>query len=48
MDIRTIPIEKINPASYNPRIDLQPGDLEYEALKQSMKRFGAVEPISLE
>lgn len=45
MDIRTIPVEKINPAPYNPRIDLQPDDPEYEALKQSMKRFGAVEPL---
>ncbi|MCY8178847.1 ParB N-terminal domain-containing protein [Bacillus haynesii] len=45
MIIKSIPIEKINPAAYNPRIDLQPGDPEYEALKQSMKRFGAVEPL---
>lgn len=26
MDIRTISVEKINPAPYNPRIDLQPGE----------------------
>ncbi|MED0726113.1 transcriptional regulator, partial [Aneurinibacillus aneurinilyticus] len=26
MDIRKIPVEKINPAPYNPRIDLQPGE----------------------
>ena len=45
MIIKKIPIEKINPAPYNPRIDLQPGDPEYEALKQSMTRFGAVEPL---
>ncbi|MED2976603.1 site-specific DNA-methyltransferase [Bacillus swezeyi] len=45
MKIEKIKIEKINPAPYNPRIDLQPGDPEYEALKQSMKRFGAVEPL---
>ncbi|MCY9286775.1 ParB N-terminal domain-containing protein, partial [Bacillus licheniformis] len=45
MNIREIPVEKINPAAYNPRIDLQPGDPEYEALKQSMTRFGAVEPL---
>nr|WP_302053290.1 hypothetical protein [Bacillus haynesii] len=42
MNIREIPVEKINPAAYNPRIDLQPVDPEYEALKQSMTRFGAV------
>ena len=45
MIIKKIPIEKINPAPYNPRIDLQTGDPEYEALKQSMTRFGAVEPL---
>ncbi|MEC0714490.1 ParB N-terminal domain-containing protein, partial [Bacillus haynesii] len=45
MNIREIPVEKINPAAYNPRIDLQPVDPEYEALKQSMTRFGAVEPL---
>ncbi|MEC0553801.1 transcriptional regulator [Bacillus haynesii] len=45
MNIREILVEKINPAAYNPRIDLQPGDPEYEAFKQSMTRFGAVEPL---
>lgn len=29
MDIRTLPEEKINSAINNPRIDLQPSDLEY-------------------
>lgn len=24
MDIQSIPIEQINPAAYNPRVDLQP------------------------
>jgi len=45
MEIRKIPIEKLNPAAYNPRKDLQPGDLEYEKLKRSMQEFGYVEPI---
>ena len=45
MEIRKIPIEKINPAAYNPRKDLQPGDPEYEKLKRSMQEFGYVEPI---
>jgi len=36
MNIREIPVEKINPAAYNPRIDLQPGDPEYEALKPTL------------
>ncbi|MCY7944497.1 hypothetical protein MOC26_14550 [Bacillus spizizenii] len=33
MDIKTLPEEKINSATNNPRIDLQPSDLEYDALK---------------
>ncbi|WP_181217391.1 MULTISPECIES: hypothetical protein [Bacillus] len=43
MDIRTISVEKINPAPYNPRIDLQPGDLEYDALKKSIEQFGYID-----
>lgn len=45
MEIRKIPISMINPAPYNPRIDLQPGDPEYEKLKRSIQEFGCVEPI---
>ncbi|MHA2856912.1 transcriptional regulator [Paenibacillus lautus] len=45
MDIRVISIEQINAAAYNPRVDLQPGDPEYEKLKQSIEAFGYVEPI---
>ncbi|TSI19901.1 transcriptional regulator [Bacillus sp. HY001] len=45
MDIRRIPTDKINPAPYNPRIDLQPGDAEYEKLKQSVEQFGYVQPL---
>jgi len=45
LDIQKIPIEKINPAKYNPRKDLKPGDPEYEKLKKSIETFGYVEPI---
>lgn len=45
MRIETIPIERINPAPYNPRIDLRPGDLAYERLRRSMDEFGCVEPL---
>ena len=45
MNIRKIPIDQINPAAYNPRKDLKPGDPEYEKLKRSMQEFGYVEPI---
>lgn len=33
------------PADYNPRLDLQPGDPEYDKLKQSLETFGYVEPV---
>ncbi len=36
MNIKTIPVHKINPAPYNPRIDLQPGDLENDSLKNNL------------
>ncbi|MDL2030547.1 ParB N-terminal domain-containing protein [Bacillus subtilis] len=45
MDIRTIPVEKINPAPYNPRIDLQPSDPEYDALKKAIEQFGYIDPL---
>jgi DNA modification methylase len=45
MEIKTIPIEQINPAVYNPRLDLKPGDQEYEKIKRSIKEFDLVEPL---
>jgi len=45
MNIQKVNISKINPAAYNPRIDLKPGDRDYEKLKQSIKTFGYVEPL---
>lgn len=45
MNIQTISIDQINAAAYNPRVDLQPGDLEYEKLRRSIEEFGYVQPI---
>ncbi|MFB5193056.1 ParB N-terminal domain-containing protein [Alicyclobacillus fastidiosus] len=45
MEIRVIPVSSINPAPYNPRIDLQPGDKDYERLKKSIEQFGFIEPL---
>lgn len=47
MDIRIVnkKIDDLVPAEYNPRLDLQPGDPEYEKLKRSIEEFGLVEPI---
>lgn len=44
-DIRIIPIEKINPAPYNPRVDLKPSDPEYQHIKASIESFGYLDPI---
>jgi len=45
MMLARIPIRKIKAAAYNPRIDLQPGDPEYEKLQRSLDEFGCVEPL---
>lgn len=45
MKLERISIDRIKPAKYNPRKDLQPGDPAYEKLKRSMNEFGYVEPI---
>jgi DNA modification methylase len=45
MIIQKIPISKINPAPYNPRLDLKPGDVEYEKIKRSITEFDLVEPL---
>ncbi|MCX5668915.1 MAG: DNA modification methylase [Candidatus Omnitrophica bacterium] len=45
MNIQKIHINQINPAAYNPRIDLKPGDPDYEKLKKSIDTFGYVEPL---
>jgi len=45
MQIEKIKVEKLNPAPYNPRKDLKPGDPEYEKLKNSILTFGYVEPV---
>jgi ParB-like chromosome segregation protein Spo0J len=47
MKLETIDINKINPAIYNPRKDLKPGDAEYEKLKKSITEFDMVEPLIL-
>lgn len=45
MQIEKMDISRLNPAEYNPRKDLKPGDPEYEKLKRSMEQFGYVEPV---
>jgi DNA modification methylase len=43
MKIKTVAVDELNPAPYNPRADLKPGDPEYEKLRRSMESFGYVE-----
>jgi ParB-like chromosome segregation protein Spo0J len=45
LEIKRIPLDQINPAKYNSRKDLKPGDPEYEKLIKCMEIFGYVEPI---
>ena len=45
MIIKKISVDKIKPAAYNPRVDLQPGDAEYEKIKKSIEEFDLVEPL---
>ncbi len=45
MEWRTIPIDDLRPAAYNPRKKLKAGDKEYEKIKNSIQEFGYVEPI---
>ena len=45
MKIEKVLIKDINPAVYNPRVDLQPGDVAYEQLCKSMDTFGCVQPL---
>ena len=45
MEIRKVKIELLNPAPYNPRKELKPGDPEYEQIKKSIEEFDLVEPL---
>lgn len=45
MKTKIMKLADIKPAPYNPRIQLKPGDPEYEALKKSLTRFGTAVPL---
>ena len=45
MNIQKVSADRLNPAAYNPRRDLKPGDKDYEKLKRSIEEFGFVEPV---
>lgn len=45
MQIERKKISDLNRASYNPRIDLIPGDMEYENLRRSITTYGMLIPV---
>ena len=45
MEIKELSLKDLKPAAYNPRKKLKKGDKEYEKIKQSLLKFGYVDPI---
>lgn len=45
MEIMKKRISEMERAEYNPRVELLPGDDEYEKLKRNIDRFGMVVPV---
>lgn len=45
MKLRPIDVSRIDPAPYNPRIELKPGEPRYEQLRKSLDEFGLVQPL---
>ncbi len=45
MNIQSVDISLLNPAPYNPRVDLKPTDPEYQHIKNSLDDFGYLDPI---
>ena len=45
MEWKTLSVDALRPAAYNPRKKLKVGDKEYEKIKNSILEFGYVEPI---
>lgn len=45
LNMQKLDISKLKPAEYNPRKRLQPGDKDYEDIKNSFYEFGYIDPI---
>ena len=45
MRVENWPISKLKPAEYNPRVELKPGDEEFDNIQRSIEQWGLVEPI---
>ncbi|MGC9676050.1 ParB N-terminal domain-containing protein [Staphylococcus warneri] len=45
INIQKMKLDDITPANYNPRIELNENDPEYDKIKNSIEQFGYVDPI---
>lgn len=45
MHIESLPLERLQPAPYNPRKPLQPGSAAYRRLERSLREFDLVQPL---
>ncbi len=45
MKLQRIPLSRLKPAPYNPRVTLRPGDPGWERLKRSLSEFDLVQPL---
>lgn len=45
INMKRVDINSIIEAKYNPRVDLQPGDPDYEKIKNSIEGFGYADPM---
>lgn len=44
-EVRMVSHELINPAPYNPKIELTPRDQEWQEIEQSLDRWGTIDPL---
>ena len=42
---KVLRIDSLHPADYNPRVELRPGDPEFEKIRRSIERFGFADPV---
>lgn len=45
LNMQEVELSWLKPAEYNPRVDLRPGDPEYEKIRKSIESFTYVDPI---
>lgn len=45
LHVEMVAVDRLDPAPYNPRVDLKPGDPDYEKIRRSLDTFGLVEPL---